>query len=149
MGDLSLHFYRHEFACHCCGASLLDPKLVEALETLRNLADRPVVVLCGYRCAEHNRQVGGRPNSQHLLGKAADIRIAGLDLQAMYELALRVPQFAGGGIGVYDRNFLHLDVRGQTARWAQVAGHYVDIHRLAHEPRSNEVTADAALELSK
>lgn len=133
MGDLSVHFYRREFVCHCCGTFQQDPTLLEALEQLRTLASAPVVVLCGYRCPEHNRRVGGKPDSQHLLGKAADIRIAGIDLQAMYEFALRVPQFAAGGIGVYDRDFLHVDVRGHLARWAQVNGKYVDVHALVHE----------------
>jgi uncharacterized protein YcbK (DUF882 family) len=134
MGDLSVHFYRHEFVCHCCGSFQLDPKLLEALEALRTLAAVPVVVLCGYRCPEHNRRVGGRPNSQHLHGKAADIRIATLGLQSMYELTLRIPRFAAGGIGVYDRDFLHVDVREHQARWAQVVGHYLDVHALVHEP---------------
>lgn len=30
----------------------------------------------GYRCEELNRMVGGVPNSQHMLGQAADIRCA-------------------------------------------------------------------------
>ena len=30
----------------------------------------------GYRCEELNRLVGGVPNSQHMLGQAADIRCA-------------------------------------------------------------------------
>jgi len=101
------------------------------------------VILCGYRCLEHNRRVGGKPDSQHLLGKAADIRIAGLGVQAMYELALRVPQFAGGGIGVYDRGFLHVDVRGHAARWAQVQGAYVDVHALVQEPKAYVAIAGA------
>ena len=142
MGDVSVHFYRHEFVCHCCGVFQLDPKLPEALEALRSLANAPVVVLCGYRCPEHNRRVGGRPGSQHLLGKAADIRIAGLGLQSMYELAVRVPQFAAGGIGVYDRDFLHVDVREAAARWAQVMGHYVGVHELVHEPRAKAAGAN-------
>ena len=133
MGDLSVHFYRHEFVCHCCGAFLQDPKLLAALEALRVVAGTPVAVLCGYRCAEHNRRVGGAPRSQHVLGKAADIRIAGLSLQSMYEAALRVPSFAEGGIGVYDRDFLHVDVREHAARWAQVAGRYVGVHELVHD----------------
>jgi uncharacterized protein YcbK (DUF882 family) len=134
MGDLSVHYCRQEFVCHCCGSFRLDSQLLEALEVLRTLARAPVVVLCGYRCPEHNRRVGGRPASQHLLGKAADIRVSGLDLQSMYELALRVPQFANGGIGVYDRDFLHVDVRQRSVRWAQMAGHYVGIDALVKEP---------------
>lgn len=52
----------------------------------------------------------------------------------MYELALEVPQFAAGGIGVYDGNFLHVDVRKRTARWARVGGHYVGVAALVREP---------------
>jgi hypothetical protein len=43
----------------------------------------------------------------------------------MYELASQVPLFAEGGIGAYDTDFLHLDVRGHRARWARVRGTYV------------------------
>jgi len=35
----------------------------------------------------------------------------GLTLQQMYEAALEIPPFAGGGIGAYDGDFLHVDVR--------------------------------------
>lgn len=134
MGDLSAHFSRAELACHCCGELLLDTRLLQALETLRSLAGAPVVVHCGYRCPKHNHAVGGQARSQHLLGKAADIRLPGLGLQRMYELALAVPEFALGGIGVYDRGFLHLDVRSRAARWAQLAGRYVGIQELVREP---------------
>jgi hypothetical protein len=52
----------------------------------------------------------------------------------MYERALEVPQFAAGGIGVYDGNFLHVDVRERTVRWPRVGGHYVGIAGLVREP---------------
>ena len=134
MGDLSLHFSRSEFACRCCGQLQLDPHLLHGLETLRALAGAPIVIHAGYRCVRHNQEVGGVPHSEHTRGLAADIDLPGVSLQRMYELALEVPEFAEGGIGVYDRNFLHVDVRDHRARWARVSGRYVGINELVREP---------------
>lgn len=134
MGDLSQHFSRKEFECRCCGRLQLDSHLVEGLEALRALAGVPVVIDAGYRCPRHNQEVGGVPNSEHTRGLAADIRLPGLSLQQMFELVAQVPQFAAGGIGVYDEDFLHVDVRGHRARWARVSGRYVGIEQLVREP---------------
>jgi uncharacterized protein YcbK (DUF882 family) len=135
MGDLSPHFSRNEFECRCCGRLVVNHKLLDGLEALRKLAGVPVVVNAGYRCRQHNQEVGGVPNSEHTRGLAADIRLPGLSLQRMYELALEVPQFARGGIGAYDGDFLHVDVRDHRARWARVHGRYVGIEQLVREPQ--------------
>jgi hypothetical protein len=134
MGDLSEHFSKREFVCKCCGHLVISGRLVLALEHLRELAGLPIKVHGGYRCTWHNEQAGGVTGSEHTRGTAADIEIPGLSLQRMYEYALEVPEFAGGGIGVYDGNFLHVDVRGHTARWARVRGQYVGIQHLVREP---------------
>jgi uncharacterized protein YcbK (DUF882 family) len=140
MGDLSAHFSRNELQCRCCGRLQIDSRLLDGLEKLRAQAGTPVVIHAGYRCPEHNAAVGGVPHSEHTLGLAADIALPGLSLQRMYELALEVPQFAHGGIGVYDGGFLHVDVREQRARWARVSGQYVGMGALVREP---EVAANA------
>jgi Peptidase M15 len=134
MGDLSPHFSKAEFACHCCGQLKLDPRLIEALEKLRGLAGKPIVVHDGYRCPTHNQEVGGVTNSEHTQGMASDVEIPGLSLQQMFELALQVPEFAQGGVGVYDGGFLHVDVRQHLARWARVRGQYVGIQHLIQQP---------------
>jgi len=59
----------------------------------------------------------------------------------MYELAESVPAFAQGGIGVYDRGFLHVDVRDHRARWSQVAGRYVEIGKLVCEEQPQAARA--------
>ena len=133
MGDLSQHFSRKELSCRCCGRLQINSKLLDGLEVLRSLAGAPVIVHAGYRCPRHNQQVGGVPHSEHLAGEAADISLPGLSLQRMYELALGVPQFVAGGIGVYDGNFLHVDVRGRMARWARLNGRYVGVSALVRE----------------
>jgi zinc D-Ala-D-Ala carboxypeptidase len=133
MGDLSVHFSKAEFACHCCGELKVDPRLIDALEKLRGLAGKAIVVHDGYRCPTHNQEVGGVTNSEHTQRMASDVEIPGLSLQQMYELALQVPEFAQGGIGVYDGGFLHLDVRQHVPRWARVRGQYVGIQHLIQE----------------
>ena len=134
MGDLSAHFSRSELQCRCCGQLQIDSRLLNGLEKLRSLAGTPVVVHAGYRCPEHNAAVGGVPRSEHTSGLAADIALPGLSLQHMYEFALQVPEFAQGGIGVYDGGFLHVDVREHRARWARVSGKYVGVAGLVEDP---------------
>lgn len=134
MGDLSAHFLKAEFACHCCGELAVDPALIDALEQLRSLAGKPIVIHDGYRCPAHNQEVGGVTDSEHTRGLAADVEVPGINLQQLYELALQVPAFLAGGIGVYDGGFLHVDVRKHSARWARVRGQYVGIQHLVSEP---------------
>lgn len=134
MGDLSAHFSKVELACHCCGELKIESALLEALEQLRKLADKEIIVHDGYRCVTHNQEVGGVTDSEHTRGMAADIAIAGFSLQQMYELALQVPTFRNGGIGVYDSCFLHLDTRPHSARWARVRGQYVGVQHLVTTP---------------
>jgi zinc D-Ala-D-Ala carboxypeptidase len=134
MGDLSRHFSKAEFACHCCGELKVEQRLIDALEQLRGLAGKAIVVHDGYRCPAHNQEVGGVSNSEHTQGTASDVEIPGLSLQQVYELALQVPDFAQGGIGVYDSGFLHVDVRPHVALWARVRGQYVGIQNLIKEP---------------
>ncbi len=45
------------------------------LEPLREHAGTPVYINSGYRCRKLNDKVNGSPNSQHLRGEAADIRV--------------------------------------------------------------------------
>lgn len=43
------------------------------LDPLREVMNAPIYVSSGYRCKELNRRLCGAKNSQHLVGKAADI----------------------------------------------------------------------------
>lgn len=107
MGDLSPHFSRHEFRCRCgCGGAIVDPHLVEHLETLRRMkGNKPIRIVSGYRCASHNAAVGGSKRSQHLVGRAADLE-HGLDVSST--MAAR----AGfTGIGTSKGRVTHADVR--------------------------------------
>ena len=75
------YFKMEEFRCRCCGGLPPDAQeniraLVDAvLDPARERYGGPVTVNSGYRCAKHNREVGGVSASQHLRGEAADITV--------------------------------------------------------------------------
>jgi uncharacterized protein YcbK (DUF882 family) len=114
---LSAHFKAREFACRCCGMVLVHPELVRKLEALRYLlGGTPVFISSGYRCAGHNKAVGGVEQSYHVFGMAADIQVAGT---APGRLAAMAEKAGFDGIGVYrEQGFVHVDVRGYPARWS-------------------------------
>ena len=139
MGDLSRNFSKHEFRCRCgCERAEINPRLVEALQELRDLADRPVRITSGYRCPDHNRAKGGKRRSQHLLGNAVDVVIDGLTPIEMYCLADKVSAFRNGGLGIYPNNgIIHVDVRDNYARWGRLEGKYVSLAQ-ALEPKTGD-----------
>lgn len=113
------HFKPSEMASKCGSPGLLvDARLMDSLEALRALAGVPLHVNSGYRSKKHNKAERGSPKSQHMLGKAADIRTHRVTVEALAALAERIPAFAGGGIGWYPEDgFVHVDVRNGKARW--------------------------------
>lgn len=115
-----VHFAEQELACRHCGRSGCVDRLKQALDEYRDLVGRPVVIHDAYRCDQHNAAVSVVAKSQHPQGTAADISVPGLTLQEMYDAARCVSAFSEGGIGVYDLNFIHVDVRSGSARWAFV-----------------------------
>ncbi len=102
-------------------------KIANAIELLQNLQiirdhfQRPIVIISGYRSPERNAAVGGADKSQHLEAKAADIKIAGVPTEEIYnriEKLIAQGKIKEGGLGKYlDSNFVHYDIRGTRARW--------------------------------
>jgi len=117
---LSDHFNSDEFDCHCNTAHVnyIDPKLIQCLEKLRSLAgNKPIRINSGYRCEAHNKAIGGVLNSQHTQGTAADIVILdGKGGVIPWKVGKLAAKAGFDGIGVYD-TFVHVDVRGEKARW--------------------------------
>ena len=115
MGDLSKNFNRAEFACKCgCGFDVVDTKLLEYVQAIRDHFKRPVTITSACRCDAHNKAVGGKPNSQHRLGRAADLVIDGVAPRAVAEHA---DSLGCGGVGSYN-TFTHIDSRTNSgARW--------------------------------
>ena len=115
--NLSTHFKAYEFACHCgkCETVLPPDELLQVLEDVREAFKRPVVIMSGYRCEDHNRSVGGAKRSKHKLGVASDIIVSGVS-PSVVQGYLHDKYPDSYGIGSYAK-FTHIDVRESKARW--------------------------------
>ena len=114
---MSKYFSKEVLECHgdgCCdgGADNVNPRLLDLLDELVEAVGHTVDLNCVYRCPEHNEEVGGVADSQHVLGNAADIdRPEELSMEEFYEVVSSIPF---DGIGVYYEDagdFIHVDVR--------------------------------------
>jgi uncharacterized protein YcbK (DUF882 family) len=97
----------HALRCRITGNEIsIDPRLVAILVQLHSLYGRPVQVVSGHR---QPTTIGTKKTSQHALGRAADIRIAGVSIEELKRVAIR---FGARGVGLYpEKGFVHLDVR--------------------------------------
>lgn len=66
---------------------------VNVLQPLRDKINAPIFINSGYRSYLVNAAVGGRFNSQHLEGKAADFIVPSMDLADMFNLIQQDFQF--------------------------------------------------------
>lgn len=118
---LSNYFDSTEFDCHgngCCSSTIINEKLVEYLNKIREHFGRPITITSGYRCPVHNRNVGGATGSRHSKGDAADIVIQGIAPRTVAQYAESIGIL---GIGLYetaaDGYFVHIDARDYRSFW--------------------------------
>ena len=99
----------------------MDPALFDILYELRDAMGGAGTyeVISAYRSKETNamlreRSSGVASNSQHVLGKAIDVRLSGVATNALRDAALELKR---GGVGYYRKSdFVHVDT-GRVRRW--------------------------------
>jgi uncharacterized protein YcbK (DUF882 family) len=102
-----------------------DPKEFDLLHLLMTRLGRPngvIDIVCGYRTPWSNRYLrtraastGVAEHSQHMEGKAIDIRVPGVRTVALRNAALSLHE---GGVGYYPvSEFVHVDV-GPVREWS-------------------------------
>lgn len=113
------------------------PELRDTCNVVRAAYGRALLVVSGYRTPDYNRAVGGASSSQHVAGRAVDLRPARMppldawqlvdfqEIDRLHQLTLRLHAEgklpALGGLGVYAR-WIHIDTRpdrrgANIARW--------------------------------
>jgi uncharacterized protein YcbK (DUF882 family) len=114
--NVSTNFKVREFACTDGSDPIfIDSELVAVLQKIRTHFGRSVTITSAYRTPGKNKAVGGTTYSQHLYGKAADIKVKGITPKKVAAYAEKLlPK--KGGIGIYS-TFTHIDVRSTKSRW--------------------------------
>jgi uncharacterized protein YcbK (DUF882 family) len=142
---VSRYFTLEEFRCHsgepypAIWVADRLAALTAALDSIRDAWDGPIMVVCGYRTAAYNEALarasaarnGGASgvalNSQHIQGRAADIRPAAPTVERVAELHKLTRELYDrgviriGGLGLYP-GWIHVDVRAgdRLATWGGV-----------------------------
>ncbi len=99
----------------------MDPELLTLIHDIReSLGSKGrFEVISAYRSPKTNEMLRGRSsgvakNSQHVLGKAIDVRLPDVKLTKLRDAALAQKR---GGVGYYAKsNFVHIDT-GRVRRW--------------------------------
>lgn len=101
----------------------MDPVLLDLIYDVRETlgSDGTYQVISAYRSPKTNKMLRGRSpntgvakNSQHLLGKAIDVRLEGVKTSTLRDTALAMKR---GGVGYYEESdFVHMDT-GRPRSW--------------------------------
>ncbi len=101
----------------------MDPALLDVIYDVReSLGSKGTYqIISAYRSPETNEMLRNRSassgvarKSQHVLGKAIDVRLEGVRTADLRDAAIRLQR---GGVGYYEKSdFVHMDT-GRVRRW--------------------------------
>ena len=103
------YFKLSEFDCKCgCGLNNFNHILAVLVDQMRESCGFPFIVRSACRCIKHNKDVGGKPRSDHLTGDGIDIKATTnyQRFKIIQEAIFRGVQRIGIG-----RSFIHLGMR--------------------------------------
>ena len=121
---MTKNFSKEEFDCNDGSEMPINiyhnmVKVANQLQILRNHLGKPIQINSAWRSEKYNASVNGVKDSQHIMGRAADIVVRDLNPIEVYntiEELIEKGDMLQGGLGLYD-TFVHYDIRGERARW--------------------------------
>ena len=106
------NFSPGEIACHGDGSIVVVREAMNALQDMRDMLGKPMIITSAYRSPVYNASCGGAPMSKHLEGVAFDILLHRIERGQL--LACARDFFTGFG---FYQTFLHVDL-GPSRSWA-------------------------------
>ncbi|MGV8905543.1 MAG: D-Ala-D-Ala carboxypeptidase family metallohydrolase [Acetobacterium sp.] len=111
--QLTRHFNRQEFKC-CCEERYcngfpheMNRELIKRLEAVRQELNTAIIVTSGVRCQTRNQEVGGIPESKHLIGHAVDCYVPRFCIETLADAARN----QNLGVILYEaQGFCHLEI---------------------------------------
>lgn len=99
----------------------LNQDLLNALQMIHDHFGKAVTITSGYRSPAYSVSVGGKENDQHTVGRAADIKVAGVKASTVQKYVRENHKELGiWGLGSAT-SFTHVDVRtdhSHLAKWS-------------------------------
>ena len=123
MANDTKNFKISEFACKCgCGMNVIDQRVIDMAQVIREELGVPVKVNSGCRCEKHNARVGGVKGSKHTKGLAADLSCS-MGSDVMFQAVKRLQ--AQGKLPALDycikyKTFIHIDCGGKRKNMWEV-----------------------------
>ena len=117
----SKYFDEESLSCPHCGWKPdegIDDRLLDFLDTLQEQVGSPLEIVNCARCEDYNDSIGGYKNSYHVQGKAVDVLVP--EDMVIEEFADLCSDCGAEGIGLkYDKNVVHVDMRGYKRRYEE------------------------------
>lgn len=88
------------------------------LQRVRDKLKRPIIITSGWRCEELNKAVGGRPNSDHILGYAVDFICPTFGTPR--QLAEYIRKNFDFGQLIYEGNWVHMSTRAPEIKYNKI-----------------------------
>lgn len=105
------YFSEDEQSCPCCGVNGLKPSFIKRLNQLRHNVGFALLMSSGYRCRNHNSDIGGAEDSSHILGRGGDLVVS---RHKAFRVLEEAPKLGFTGIGLHQKGetnerIIHLD----------------------------------------
>jgi zinc D-Ala-D-Ala carboxypeptidase len=102
-------FTPDEVCCKGTKQIFIQIEAMDKLQKMRNIIMLPLKINSAYRTPAYNKEIGGSINSQHIFGRAFDVKIRG-GKWGVEEMKKAARMVGFTGVGLYD-TFIHVDNR--------------------------------------